>query len=135
MINNLVDSLGAKVFCWGLILWYVFFYSCETLHFCIRDASWISVEQFLMKNFHVKLFSHMHNLSLRWHLTRKTGEIFRMMNRSRNNMQLMSHFLFRFAPGVIDSAVAILVFSYVFKWYFGIIVVIVMYFYTRKFHL
>ncbi|KAJ3215560.1 Homocysteine S-methyltransferase 1 [Clydaea vesicula] len=43
-----------------------------------EDYLWIPVGQATTKNISLKMFSHLHSLSLRYHLNRKTGEILRI---------------------------------------------------------
>jgi len=40
----------------------------------LRSYLWIRVQQFTSRAMQVDLFKHLHYLSLRWHLGRKTGE-------------------------------------------------------------
>ena len=47
----------------------------------IRSFIWINVQQYTSKTVQVQLFNHLHSLSLRWHLSRKTGEVIRMVDR------------------------------------------------------
>ena len=39
----------------------------------VRGLAWIQVQQFTTREIQVELFRHLHSLSLRWHLARKTG--------------------------------------------------------------
>lgn len=39
----------------------------------LRSFLWINVQQYTSRALQVDLFSHLHSLSLRWHLGRKTG--------------------------------------------------------------
>ena len=41
----------------------------------VRSFLWIQVQQYTSRALQVDLFSHLHCLSLRWHLGRKTGEV------------------------------------------------------------
>lgn len=77
-------GLGAAqlIFRWDLILIYVGLKvvqgggaSGAGLLGSIRTLLWIKVEQYTTRQVEVKFFAHLHNLSLRWHLQRKTGEV------------------------------------------------------------
>ena len=47
----------------------------------------------------VGLFSHLHTLSLRWHLGRKTGEVLRVMDRGTASVNgLLSYLIFNILP-------------------------------------
>lgn len=39
----------------------------------LRSFLWIRIQQFTTREIEVQLFAHLHSLSLRWHLSRKTG--------------------------------------------------------------
>ncbi|KAF0292966.1 ATP-binding cassette sub-family B member 6, mitochondrial [Amphibalanus amphitrite] len=41
----------------------------------LRNLLWIKVQQYTEREVQVDLFAHLHRLSLRWHLARKTGEV------------------------------------------------------------
>ena len=41
----------------------------------LRSFLWINVQQYTSRALQVDLFSHLHSLSLRWHLGRKTGTL------------------------------------------------------------
>jgi len=46
----------------------------------LRGSLWARLSNKLTKDVSVKLFEHIHALSLRWHLNRKTGEILRIVD-------------------------------------------------------
>lgn len=120
------------MFCWELIVLYALFNVCESYSYTLRNRLWLPIEQFCSKKIQVGLFSHLYDLSLRWHLSRKTGSVIQIMRRSSNSTNLLSDFLFRFAPALFDISVSIIFFAYLFDWYFGIIVIVAMCFYSRK---
>lgn len=71
----------------------------------------------------LKLFGHLHALSLRWHLGRKTGEVLRVMDRGTQSINnLLSYVLFNIAPTIVDIIVAIIYFIIAFDAWFGLIV-------------
>lgn len=81
----------------------------------------------------ITLFRHLHNLSLKWHLSRKTGEVLRIMDRGTDSTNsLLSFILFNIGPTLIDIFVAVIFFlSYFNKW-MGIVVFITMVLYIGK---
>ena len=88
-----------------------------------RSYLWIRVQQYTMRAMQRKLFSHLHDLSLRWHLGRKTGEVMRVIDRgtlSINN--LLDYVLFNIFPMMIDIGVAVCYFIIAFNAWFGLIV-------------
>ncbi|RUS20326.1 ABC transporter type 1, transmembrane domain-containing protein [Endogone sp. FLAS-F59071] len=73
------------------------------------------------------MFEHLHNLSLQFHINRKTGEVLRVMDRGTNSIiQLLSQILFQIFPTLIDILFAVLYFVIVFGWGFGAIVLATM---------
>lgn len=69
----------------------------------------------------------MHNLSLKWHLSRKTGEVLRIMDRGTDSTNsLLSFILFNIGPTIIDIIVAVIFFLSYFNWMMGTVVFITM---------
>ena len=93
----------------------------------LRSFVWIQVQQYTTRTMQVGLFTHLHNLSLRWHLGRKTGEVLRVMDRGTQSVNnLLSYILFQIAPTLVDIAVAVVYFTVAFDAWFGLIVFITM---------
>ncbi|XP_055849647.1 ATP-binding cassette sub-family B member 6 [Episyrphus balteatus] len=96
----------------------------------LRSFLWIRVQQYTTREIEVDLFRHLHNLSLRWHLQRKTGEVLRVMDRGTDSINnLLNYIIFSIAPTIIDIIVAVVFFVYAFNWYFGLIVFLTMFLY------
>lgn len=51
-----------------------------------RTFLWIRVQQFTSRQVELRLFSHLHELSLRWHLGRRTGEVLRIVDRGTSSV-------------------------------------------------
>ena len=68
--------------------WYpmIFFSGSMGLLNNIRSFVWINVQQYTSRAVQVQLFNHLHSLSLRWHLGRKTGEVIRMVDRGATSI-------------------------------------------------
>ena len=78
------------------------------------------------------MLAHLHRLSLRWHLSRKTGEVLRIMDRGTSSVNsLLSYIVFNIAPTIIDILVAIVYFTAEFNAWFGLLVFITMLLYLR----
>merc|ERR1711963_899225 len=121
-------------FCWQLILIYVTLKwlqgggtgSGGLLNIC-RSFLWIRIQQYTTREIQVGLFSHLHALSLRWHLSRKTGEVLRIIDRGTSSINsLLSYLIFNIVPTIIDIVVAIAFFCAIFDFWFGLIVFITM---------
>uniref|UniRef100_A0A8C6TQR9 ATP binding cassette subfamily B member 6 (Langereis blood group) n=1 Tax=Neogobius melanostomus TaxID=47308 RepID=A0A8C6TQR9_9GOBI len=89
----------------------------------LRQFLWIKVQQFTSRGVQVRLFSHLHALSLRWHLDRKTGDVLRSIDRGTSSINnLLSYILFSILPTICDIFIAIAYFSSYFSLWFGLIV-------------
>jgi len=85
--------------------------------------------------FQIKLFDHLHSLSLRWHLSRKTGEVLRVINRGTDSINsLLSYLLFNIFPTIADILIAIVYFATAFNPWFSLIVFVTMAIYMGKLH-
>ncbi|XP_022108249.1 ATP-binding cassette sub-family B member 6, mitochondrial-like [Acanthaster planci] len=92
-----------------------------------RTFIWIKVSQYTTKSIMVRLFGHLHSLSLKWHLNRKTGEVLRMMDRGTTSINsLLSYIIFQIFPTIVDIIVAIVYFVTSFNAWFGLIVLVAM---------
>lgn len=129
-----MDSLTTDEFRWDWILIYVAFKFLQgggvgSMGFInnARSFLWIPVQQFTTREIQVELFRHLHNLSLRWHLGRKTGEVLRVMDRGTDSINnLLNYILFSITPTIVDILVAIVFFVGAFNWWFGLIVFVTM---------
>ncbi|KAG0379612.1 Homocysteine S-methyltransferase 1 [Mortierella sp. AD032] len=93
----------------------------------VQGLLWIPVGQFNTRELAVKMFEHLLNLSLRFHLNRKTGEMLRVQDRGVSSIvTLLSSLLFNVLPCLVDIAVACVFLTRAFDIYFGIIVGITM---------
>lgn len=52
----------------------------------LRSFLWIRVQQYTNRVVQVRLFAHLHSLSLRWHLGRKTGDVLRSIDRGTSSI-------------------------------------------------
>ena len=63
----------------------------------LRSFLWTRVQQYTSRVVQVRLFGHLHGLSLRWHLGRRTGDVLRSIDRgtsSVNNLLRSDDLLF-----------------------------------------
>lgn len=81
----------------------------------------------------MELFRHLHGLSLRWHLGRKTGEVLRVMDRGTDSINnLLNYIIFSIFPTIVDIIVAVVFFESAFNAWFGLIVFVTMILYIGK---
>uniref|UniRef100_A0A3Q3X3P0 Uncharacterized protein n=1 Tax=Mola mola TaxID=94237 RepID=A0A3Q3X3P0_MOLML len=89
----------------------------------LRQFMWIKVQQFTSRGVQVCLFSHLHALSVRWHLQRRTGDVLRSVDRGTSSINnLLSYILFSILPTICDIIIAIIYFVSYFSAWFGLIV-------------
>lgn len=92
-----------------------------------RSLLWIRVQQYTTLEIQTNLLAHVHNLSLRWHLGRKTGELTRVMDRGTSAVNnLLQYLVFNILPTLIDIIIAVIYFCIQFNVYFGLIVLLTM---------
>ncbi|XP_017031761.1 ATP-binding cassette sub-family B member 6 [Drosophila kikkawai] len=138
----LVDSLTIEpiIFRWDFVLIYValsFLQGGGTggmgLFNNLRTFLWIRVQQYTTREIEIELFQHLHQLSLRWHLQRKTGEVLRVMDRGTDSINnLLNYIVFSITPTILDLIVAVAFFIYAFNWWFGLIVFLTMFLYIAS---
>uniref|UniRef100_A0A2M4A9K2 ATP-binding cassette sub-family B member 6 n=1 Tax=Anopheles triannulatus TaxID=58253 RepID=A0A2M4A9K2_9DIPT len=134
--KKIVDSLSVQppLFRWDWILMYVGFKFLQGggtgsmgLLNNLRSFLWIRIQQYTTREIEVELFRHLHSLSLRWHLNRKTGEVLRVMDRGTDSINnLLNYILFSIAPTIVDILIAVVFFITAFNWWFGFIVFLTM---------
>ncbi|VVC89220.1 unnamed protein product [Leptidea sinapis] len=96
----------------------------------MRSFLWIRVQQYTTRELQLELFRHLHDLPLKWHLSRKTGEVLRVMDRGTDSIDnLLSYILFSILPTLVDIIVAVVYFVTQFNAWFGLIVFSTMIFY------
>lgn len=140
--KKIVDSLSVQppLFRWDWILLYVGFKFLQGggtgsmgLLNNLRSFLWIRIQQYTTREIEVELFRHLHSLSLRWHLNRKTGEVLRVMDRGTDSINnLLNYILFSIAPTIVDILIAVVFFITAFNWWFGFIVFLTMTLYIGK---
>ncbi|XP_023077340.2 ATP-binding cassette sub-family B member 6, mitochondrial isoform X2 [Piliocolobus tephrosceles] len=93
----------------------------------LRTFLWIRVQQFTSRQVELRIFSHLHELSLRWHLGRRTGEVLRIADRGTSSVtELLSYLVFNVIPTLADIVIGIIYFSMFFNAWFGLIVFLCM---------
>lgn len=99
----------------------------------LRSFLWIRIQQYTTREIEVELFRHLHDLSLRWHLARKTGEVLRVMDRGTDSINnLLNYIIFSISPTIADILIAVVFFISYFNGWFGFIVFTTMVLYIGK---
>ena len=76
-----------------------------------------------MRRLAFRTFEHMHQLSLRFHLERKTGGLTRVLERGRNAIETMVRMvIMQFVPTIIELALIVVVLLYQFDWRYVVVI-------------
>ena len=91
----------------------------------LRDVLFAAVGQRALRQIALETFNHVHALSLRYHITRKTGGLSRIIERGVKGVEFLLRFLlFSIAPLVVELAMIAAVLAVVFDiWYLAAVVV------------
>jgi len=89
----------------------------------LRDAVFAPVGQRALRRLALETFQHMHALSLRYHITRKTGGLSRIIERGVKGVDFLLRFLlFSIGPLVLELLMIAAILFFVFDvWYLAIV--------------
>jgi len=83
----------------------------------LRDGIFAKVAMNAVRRLAYRTFEHMHELSLRFHLERKTGGLTRVLERGRNAIEtIVRMVIMQLVPTIIELALVIAVLLYQFDW-------------------
>jgi ATP-binding cassette, subfamily B, heavy metal transporter len=90
----------------------------------LRDAVFARVAQRALRALALETFRHIHALSMRYHITRKTGGLSRIMERGVKGVEFLLRFLlFNIGPLFLELAMVAGIFFYLFDaWYLAAVV-------------
>jgi len=85
----------------------------------IRDGIFAEVGQNAVRELALRTFRHLHALSLRFHLERRTGGLSRVIERGTKGVDFLLRFsLFNIIPTIIELVLVSVIFAYAFNiWY------------------
>jgi ATP-binding cassette, subfamily B, heavy metal transporter len=88
----------------------------------LRDGIFAKVAERAGRRVSLDVFRHLFDLSLRYHLERRTGELARVTERGvRSITLLLGVFLFSIGPTLLEFALVIGILLYNYAWYFALI--------------
>jgi len=89
----------------------------------MRDGLFAKVAMHAVRRLAYRTFVHMHELSLRFHLERKTGGLTRVLERGRNGIEtIVRMVILQLAPTIIELALILGVLLFEFDWrYVGVV--------------
>lgn len=85
----------------------------------LRDAVFSNVTQHALRRVALETFRHLHTLSLRFHLERRTGGLSRAIERGTRGVDFLLRFLlFNIGPTLFELALVTGIFMVKFDWYY-----------------
>jgi ATP-binding cassette subfamily B protein len=89
-----------------------------------RDGLFAKVAMHAVRRLAIMTFEHMHRLSLRFHLERKTGGLTRVLERGRNGIEIIVRMvILQLMPTILELALIVGVLLYQFDWRYVLVVV------------
>src|SRR4051794_4361045 len=97
----------------------------------MRDGVFANVSMHAVRRLAFMVFEHMHMLSLRFHLERKTGGLTRVLERGRNAIEtIVRMVIMQAVPTVIELAMIVAVLLYQFDWRYVVVILATVVCYT-----
>lgn len=91
----------------------------------LRDAVFVRVGQRALRQLALETFTHIHRLSLRYHITRKTGGLSRIIERGVKGVDFLLRFmLLSIGPLILELTMVSVIFAVVFGWQYAVVVVV-----------
>ena len=102
----------------------------------MRNVVFERVGQDATRRLAENVFSHLHNLSMRFHMNRRTGAVTKVIERGTKSIDIMLYFLlFNIAPTIIELVGVSIIFWFKFGWELvaaTLIMVVVYIFFTQR---
>ena len=90
----------------------------------MRDAVFVRVGQRAIRRLAIETFTHIHRLSLRYHIARKTGGLSRIIERGVKGVDFLLRFmLFSIGPLILELSMVSVIFALVFGWEYAAVVI------------
>lgn len=97
----------------------------------LRDGIFAKVVMHSVRTLALKTFEHMHLLSLRYHLERRTGALTRVLERGRNAIEeLVRLVIVQILPTAVELILVFSVLFYFFDWRYAVSVIVLIALYT-----
>ena len=93
----------------------------------LRDGLFAKVGQNAVRRLANQTFQHLHELSLRFHLERRTGGLSRIIERGTKGIEIILRFsLFNTIPTAIELTLVTIIMLYHFGWLFAVVIWVTM---------
>jgi len=97
----------------------------------LRDALFASVGQYAVRQLAYKTFVHMHQLSLRFHLERRTGGLSRVIERGTKGIETIVRFtILNTLPTILEFALTAVIFAFAYGFSYLLVVAAPVWAYT-----
>ena len=97
----------------------------------LRDALFARVSQHAVRQLAHRTFVHMHRLSLRFHLERRTGGLSRIIERGTKGIETIVRFtILNTAPTVLEFGLTAVIFAVAYGWEYVAVVAVTVWLYT-----
>ena len=91
----------------------------------LRDALFASVGQYAVRQLASRTFIHVHQLSLRFHLERRTGGLSRVIERGVKGIESIVRFtILNTAPTLLEFALVLIIFAVSYGWMYAAILIV-----------
>jgi ABC-type transport system involved in Fe-S cluster assembly fused permease/ATPase subunit len=89
----------------------------------VRDGLFAKVAMHAVRKLALQTFEHMHRLSLRFHLERKTGGLTRVLERGRNGIEELSRLVvLTLIPTIVEFLLVLGILAWEFDWLYSAVV-------------
>ncbi|MGB5870850.1 MAG: ABC transporter ATP-binding protein/permease, partial [Albidovulum sp.] len=97
----------------------------------LRDAVFVRVGQRALRKLALETFTHIHRLSMRYHITRKTGGLSRVIERGVKGVDFLLRFmLLSVGPLILELTMVTVIFALVFDWRYAVVVMVTIWLYV-----
>lgn len=97
----------------------------------LRDALFARVGQHAVRQLAYRTFVHMHQLSLRFHMARRTGGLSRIIERGTKGIEIIVRFtILNTLPTILEFALYAGIFAYYFGWLYVVVIAATVWLYS-----
>lgn len=97
----------------------------------LRDALFARVGQYAVRQLAYRTFVHMHELSLRFHLERRTGGLSRVIERGTKGIETIVRFtILNTVPTILEFALTAIVFAWAYGWLYVVVIALTVWAYV-----
>ncbi len=123
IIDDLDPSLNSAI---SLPLTFLLFYGAlrfgSVFFGEVRDALFSRVTEHAMRKVGLRVFNHLHQLELSFHLDRQTGGISRDIERGTNGISFLMRFLmFNIVPTLLEILMVAVIFALLFSYWYAVL--------------